>query len=45
MMLTFGNQNVGLGSAYACIVLVLVIALASVFTRYLGFLAAKRQGV
>jgi multiple sugar transport system permease protein len=43
--LTFGNQKVGLGSAYACIVLVVVIALASVFTRYLDLLAAKRQGV
>jgi len=43
--LTFGNQKVGLGSAYACIVLVLVIALASVFTRYLDWLASKRQGV
>ena len=42
--LTFGNQKVGLGSAYACIVLVLVIALASVFTRYLDWLAGKRQG-
>ncbi len=42
--LTFGNQKVGLGSAYACIVLVIVIALASVFTRYLGWLASKRAG-
>jgi multiple sugar transport system permease protein len=42
--LTFANQKVGLGSAYACIVLVLVIALATVFTRYLDWLATKRQG-
>jgi len=42
--LTFANQKVGLGSAYACVVLVVVIALASVFTRYLDWLAAKRQG-
>ena len=41
--LTFGNQKVGLGSAYACVVLVVVIALASVFTRYLDWLA-KKQG-
>jgi multiple sugar transport system permease protein len=41
--LTFANQKVGLGSAYACIVLVVVIALASVFTRYLDWLA-KKQG-
>jgi multiple sugar transport system permease protein len=41
--LTFANQKVGLGSAYACVVLVVVIALASVFTRYLDWLA-KKQG-
>ena len=41
--LTFANQKVGLGSAYACVVLVIVIALASVFTRYLDWLA-KKQG-
>ena len=41
--LTFANQKVGLGSAYACIVLVVVIALASVFTRYLDWLT-KKQG-
>jgi multiple sugar transport system permease protein len=41
--LIFGNQKVGLGSAYACVVLVVVIALASVFTRYLDWLA-KKQG-
>ena len=40
--LTFGNQKVGLGSAYACVVLVVVIALASVFTRYLDWLARKQ---
>ena len=43
--LTFANQKVGLGSAYACVVLVVVIALASVFTRYLDWLAGKRQGL
>jgi multiple sugar transport system permease protein len=31
----FRDGKVGLGSAYACLVLVLVIALATVFTRYL----------
>ena len=31
----FRDGRVGLGSAYACLVLVLVIALATVFTRYL----------
>src|SRR5262245_58004778 len=31
----FRDCKVGLGSAYACLVLVLVIALATVFTRYL----------
>jgi multiple sugar transport system permease protein len=41
--LTFANQKVGLGSAYACVVLVVVIALANVFTRYLDWLA-KKQG-
>jgi multiple sugar transport system permease protein len=39
---TFGSQKVGLGSAYACVVLVVVIALASVFTRYLDWLAQKQ---
>lgn len=38
----FQGGKVGLGSAYACIVLVLVIALATVFTRYLDWLAAKQ---
>jgi multiple sugar transport system permease protein len=32
----FTNQRIGLGSAYACVVLVLVIALAIGVTRYLG---------
>jgi multiple sugar transport system permease protein len=40
--LTFANQKVGLGSAYACVVLVVVIALASVFTRYLDWLGHKQ---
>lgn len=39
---TFQGGKVGLGSAYACIVLVVVIALATVFTRYLDWLAAKQ---
>ena len=39
----FGSQRVGLGSAYACVVLVVVIALATAVTRYLDHLAA-RQG-
>lgn len=38
----FRDQHVGLGSAYACLVLVLVIALATVFTRYLDGL--RRAG-
>mgnify|MGYP001613209626 CR=1 FL=1 len=38
----FQGGKVGLGSAYACIVLVVVIALATVFTRYLDWLAAKQ---
>jgi multiple sugar transport system permease protein len=37
------NHQVGMGSAYAVIVLVIVIALATVFTRYLDALA-KRHG-
>jgi len=37
------NHQVGIGSAYAVVVLVVVIALATVFTRYLDFIA-KRQG-
>ena len=40
---TFQGGKVGLGAAYACIVLVVVVALATVFTRYLAWLAA-RQG-
>jgi len=39
---TFAGQKVGLGGAYACVVLVVVIALASVFTRYLDWLAGKQ---
>src|SRR5262245_39866184 len=38
----FRDQKVGLGSAYACLVLVLVIALATVFTRYLETLRRGR---
>ena len=37
------SHQVGLGSAYAVIVLVVVIALATVFTRYLDYIA-RRQG-
>jgi multiple sugar transport system permease protein len=39
----FQRGKVGLGSAYACVALVVVIALATVFTRYLDALA-RRQG-
>ncbi|MBN1673791.1 MAG: sugar ABC transporter permease [Kiritimatiellae bacterium] len=39
----FSNSKVGLGSAYACVTLVMVIALASVFTRYIGYIQ-RRQG-
>jgi len=39
----FGNGKVGLGSAYACVVLVVVIAMATLFTRYLDWMQA-RQG-
>ncbi|HUW31148.1 MAG TPA: sugar ABC transporter permease [Planctomycetota bacterium] len=38
----FGADKVGLSSAYACVVLVVVIALASVFTRYIGFIRGKQ---
>lgn len=41
--LIFAEGKVGLGSAYACIVLVVVIAMASLFTRYLDWMQA-RQG-
>jgi len=37
----FRGDNVGLGSAYACVVLVIVIALASVFTRCIGHIQKK----
>jgi multiple sugar transport system permease protein len=37
----FRDGRVGLGSAYACLVLVLVIALATVFTRYLDGLQRR----
>jgi len=35
-------QKIGLGSAYACVVLVLVIALATIFTRYIDFIQRKQ---
>ena len=38
----FNNAKVGLGSAYACIILVIVIAVATVFTRYLDWLERKQ---
>jgi multiple sugar transport system permease protein len=37
------NQKVGLGCAYSYVVLVIVIALATIFTRYIGWLQ-RRQG-
>jgi multiple sugar transport system permease protein len=37
----FRDGKVGLGSAYACLVLVLVIAVATVFTRYLDYLGRR----
>jgi ABC-type sugar transport system permease subunit len=39
----FRSGRIGLGSAYAIVVLVIVIALANVFVRYLDALG-KRQG-
>ena len=39
----FRGFRVGLGSAYACVTLVIVIALATVFTRYIDFIQ-RRQG-
>jgi multiple sugar transport system permease protein len=38
--ITFRDGKIGLGSAYACLVLVVVVALATVFTRYLERLRA-----
>ncbi len=38
----FNNAKVGLGSAYACVILVIVIAVATVFTRYLDWLERKQ---
>ncbi|HUS59703.1 MAG TPA: sugar ABC transporter permease [Planctomycetota bacterium] len=38
----FKDSRVGLGCAYACIILVIVIALASVFTRYIDFIQSKQ---
>jgi len=37
------EQELGLGAAYALVVLVMVIALATVFTRYIGWIQ-KKQG-
>jgi multiple sugar transport system permease protein len=39
--IVFRDGRVGLGSAYACVVLVLVIAVATVFTRYLDYLRER----
>ena len=36
--------QVGLGAAYSYVVLVVVIALASIFIRYMGGLQRKREG-
>ena len=36
------NQKLGLGTAYALVVLVMVISLASVFTRYIGWMQRKQ---
>jgi multiple sugar transport system permease protein len=38
----FRSGKVGLGCAYSCMILVIVIALASVFTRYIGFIQRKQ---
>ncbi len=37
------DREIGIGSAYACVILVIVIAMATIFTRYLAYLQ-KRQG-
>ncbi len=37
------DREIGMGSAYACVILVIVIAMATIFTRYLAYLQ-KRQG-
>lgn len=37
------SGKIGLGSAYACVVLVVVIALATVFTRYLSSLQGGKE--
>jgi ABC-type sugar transport system permease subunit len=37
----FRDGKVGLGSAFACTVLVVVVALATVFTRYVDGLRGK----
>jgi multiple sugar transport system permease protein len=39
---SFGGFQVGLGTAYGFVVLVAVIALATLFTRYLGLLQGRR---
>lgn len=39
--IVFRDGKVGLGSAYACVVLVIVIAVATVFTRYLETLQRR----
>jgi ABC-type sugar transport system permease subunit len=37
------NHQVGLGSAYAIIVLIVVIALATVFTRYMESMSRRQR--
>jgi ABC-type sugar transport system permease subunit len=39
----FRDGKVGLGAAFACVVLVGVIALSTVFTRYLDHLRRARE--
>lgn len=39
----FRDGKIGLGAAFACVVLVVVIALATVFTRYLDHLRRARE--
>ena len=41
----FRDGKVGLGASYSYVVLVVVIALASIFLRYMGGLQRKREGV
>jgi multiple sugar transport system permease protein len=38
----FSSRKVGLGSAYGFVILIAVIALATVFTRYIGYIQRKQ---